>query len=313
MDLRLPGMTGAEATRAIRRHPDHRTLPIIGLTASATPAQLADARSAGMWDCVITPVEPDELIDAVKSAIASPLQPERAAAGTAVRAKRRAASASTLLRAVRFPLDMQRALARLDGNKGTYRRLLTRFLAAHRTAADVVRDAVERADAALAIAVCHPLASAAANIGALHLHRLALGLEQSLTEKGAPTPEELASFVEEHAAAMAAAKSLLETMPNESSERAPGPGQPSLAAVLSRLVQLLDQNDAAAVECLRELDGLRAEALLGADVLERLRTSIEAYDFDAARRALGEAAGTRATAETKGATRVTAERAERQE
>jgi hypothetical protein len=53
---------------------------------------------------------------------------------------RRPASVSTLLRAVRILLDTQKALARVDGNHAMYRRLLARFLDAHASSANAIRD-----------------------------------------------------------------------------------------------------------------------------------------------------------------------------
>ncbi len=58
MDMRMPGMDGVEATEAIRNLPGpERDIPIIGLTANATPEDAERCREAGMNDYLIKPVD----------------------------------------------------------------------------------------------------------------------------------------------------------------------------------------------------------------------------------------------------------------
>jgi signal transduction histidine kinase/CheY-like chemotaxis protein len=66
MDMRMPGMDGVAATEAIRRLPgSERSIPIIGLTANATPEDAARCRAAGMNDHLIKPVDRTTLLRAV--------------------------------------------------------------------------------------------------------------------------------------------------------------------------------------------------------------------------------------------------------
>ena len=66
MDMRMPVMDGVEATRAIRRLDSaKRLIPIIGLTANATPEDAARCFAAGMDDHLIKPVDRATLIHAV--------------------------------------------------------------------------------------------------------------------------------------------------------------------------------------------------------------------------------------------------------
>jgi signal transduction histidine kinase/DNA-binding LacI/PurR family transcriptional regulator/CheY-like chemotaxis protein len=281
MDLRLPTLSGAEASRVIRRHPTHGRLPILGLTASASAAELATARAAGIHECLITPIDAAQLVAKLEHLV----NPSGSTAAEPSLVPRRPASVSTLLRAVRFPLDTQKALARVDGNQAIYRRLLARFLDAHAGSASTIRDALERGDVASALRCCHPLASASANVGALHLHRLALGLEAALNEAGGVPAADLGEFLEAHAAALAAAKSTLEAMPAAETGPADGGEQP-LAQLLTQLAQRLEQHDAQSSACLKDLERLLPQTLRGGEPLRRLRRCVESYDFDAARLAL---------------------------
>lgn len=59
MDVHMPGINGLEATRMLRQQ--GYTLPIIGLSASACPAEQAECLDAGMNDFLPKPLDPDEL------------------------------------------------------------------------------------------------------------------------------------------------------------------------------------------------------------------------------------------------------------
>ena len=66
LDLELPGVSGFEAARAIRRRPDTRDIPIIAATGYSHQRQLAMAREAGFDRIVVKPVEPDLLVDEIE-------------------------------------------------------------------------------------------------------------------------------------------------------------------------------------------------------------------------------------------------------
>jgi len=66
MDMRMPVMDGVEATKAIRRlSGSMRLIPVIGLTANATPEDAARCFAAGMDDHMIKPVDRATLMNAV--------------------------------------------------------------------------------------------------------------------------------------------------------------------------------------------------------------------------------------------------------
>jgi PAS domain S-box-containing protein len=84
MDLRMPRMSGYEATRAVRRLPEERfqRLPILALTASARMSQEERAELAGFSDLLGKPFKPEELFAKIAGHCARPLTPRERACGT---------------------------------------------------------------------------------------------------------------------------------------------------------------------------------------------------------------------------------------
>ncbi|MFI4988574.1 MAG: ATP-binding protein [Alphaproteobacteria bacterium] len=70
MDLHMPRMSGAEATKLFRyANLGRPSLPIIGLTADATPSARQAAKDAGMDDCLTKPIEPKHLLATIDSLV----------------------------------------------------------------------------------------------------------------------------------------------------------------------------------------------------------------------------------------------------
>jgi CheY-like chemotaxis protein len=61
MDVQMPGMSGHEATRALRQKPAGRGLPIIALTAAALVSEREQALASGMDDFLTKPIDADRL------------------------------------------------------------------------------------------------------------------------------------------------------------------------------------------------------------------------------------------------------------
>lgn len=57
MDLRMPVMTGVEATRRIRQRPETRGLPVVAMSAHCEGDWREEALAAGAADCFGKPIE----------------------------------------------------------------------------------------------------------------------------------------------------------------------------------------------------------------------------------------------------------------
>jgi signal transduction histidine kinase/CheY-like chemotaxis protein len=155
MDCHLPGVDGYEATRRIRRleaagrlagSRDSR-LPIIALTASATKEELEQAMASGMDLHVSKPFEPRRLLVAIAARIEG--------------AETRVCSEGPTP-----PAMLERALARLQSDRGLLRRIMRQFLECAPHARKRLAAAAEQRDAQAVGFEAHRLRGQAASFDA---------------------------------------------------------------------------------------------------------------------------------------------------
>jgi len=70
MDINLPGMSGLEAVRRLQEWPETAGIPVIGLSAAATPRDLERARGMGFHTYLTKPVEVGKLAAALEVLLA---------------------------------------------------------------------------------------------------------------------------------------------------------------------------------------------------------------------------------------------------
>ena len=75
MDVQMPGMSGHEATLALRRHYSKQQLPIIALTAAALVSERQQAMAAGMNDFLTKPIDSQRLRHTLARAL-RPVEPD---------------------------------------------------------------------------------------------------------------------------------------------------------------------------------------------------------------------------------------------
>ncbi len=170
MDVNMPGMDGLETTRLFRLESlGQPRIPIIAVTADATPEMAERCRTAGMDGCLVKPVSADGLLDSLEAAVVVSDVPQP------IKVSRPS------LYVVQTPvLDDERLNSlREIGGEGFIVDLLRDFLDDAGNLFRRLETALEAGDTASVTADAHALASSAANVGAVRLNRLGLALERA--------------------------------------------------------------------------------------------------------------------------------------
>jgi two-component system sensor histidine kinase RpfC len=177
MDLHMPVMSGIEATKLFRyTNLGRPALPIIGLTADATPMARQKAEEAGMDACLTKPIEPNYLLETIEALTAGvPERPERPAEvnyGPNVLTHPRFGGDNAPV-VDRRTLD---ELRRLGSGVEFVMSLIEDFIADGEDIVGQLETAVRARDSHEFRELVHGLRGSAANIGASQLYQLLLGL-----------------------------------------------------------------------------------------------------------------------------------------
>jgi len=167
MDCQMPVMDGYEATRALRRRPELKDLPVIAMTANAMAADREKVLQAGMNDHVAKPIRVDDLF----ATLARWVHPALPAPAPAPEAPPPA-------------LDMRAGVAALMGDEALYRRLLALFREREIDFVARFRAACEQGDSDAPTRCAHDLKSVAGSLGMPALQRAAAALEEACSLRG---------------------------------------------------------------------------------------------------------------------------------
>ncbi len=170
MDVQMPEMDGFEATRTIRERKDERrNTPIVAMTAHAMKGDRERCLAGGMDDYVSKPIEPQELLDAIKKWVASADESQERTVGVRVNDHPQAPGPV---------VDFEAVLNdRFEGDRGFLSEMLREFLDYAPGQLERLNRAVEKADAKTVETEAHSLKGAAGNLGAGRVAELSLDLE----------------------------------------------------------------------------------------------------------------------------------------
>ncbi|WP_237213768.1 ATP-binding protein [Falsiroseomonas oryziterrae] len=174
MDVQMPGMDGLDATRHIRALPGRRgRVPVLAVTASALPEQIAACQAAGMDGHLSKPIDREALLAAITRLAAGQGAPPAAEAATAAEPQ----------------LVDAAALAGLGGDLGASAdAVIAAFMTELRTVTVMLGAAGIADDAARLRTLAHRLLGAARTLGARRLARATETLQQELRKGGDAAP-----------------------------------------------------------------------------------------------------------------------------
>ena len=175
MDMQMPVLDGLAATRAIRALPGFGSLPIVAMTANATPRDQELCTAAGMQDYLAKPIDPATLRTVLQRWLRRPMEPPKPATTPAT---------DPLLDVP--GLDSEAGLRRALGRTAIYRTLLAKFCAQQRDAAVDIRTLLDSGRADEAGRRAHLVKGAAGTLGAYQVQDAAAELELAIRESASP-------------------------------------------------------------------------------------------------------------------------------
>jgi signal transduction histidine kinase/DNA-binding response OmpR family regulator len=165
LDGAMPGLDGYRTASALRKRAGRRSLPIIALTASATPEDRRRALEAGMDDHIAKPVTPAGLAQALSLWLEATPPPREEPSSSPSPAD--------------HDLDVAEALRRVGGDRRFLEAQLQLFLETWPELRQRMLEACGRGDAAELRVLSHRLKGSAGSLAARNVHRLAGALESS--------------------------------------------------------------------------------------------------------------------------------------
>ncbi|MBF0527861.1 MAG: PAS domain S-box protein [Deltaproteobacteria bacterium] len=175
MDLQMPEMDGFQASRLIRELPEHKSLPIIAMTAAVMPRDKLACLEAGMNDYLSKPIIPHQLLNMLLKWIKPG---DRNDASTPL------TTASTPDE--QFPpipgLDVRSASQRLGGDLNLFNSLLKRLVDEHAETISLIRADLTAGRGEEAVRRLHTLRGVVGNISAVEVASLSLKMENAVKD-----------------------------------------------------------------------------------------------------------------------------------
>ena len=261
MDLQMPVMDGHQATQRLRQQARFKHLPIIALTAHASPEEGARCLAEGMNQHLTKPIDPDALFDCLAHWGRPPVsEPAMVIEG----------------------INVVQGLHFCAGNHTLYNSLLEKFLSSMGHTPQQVREALQDHDMQRAQRAVHTLKGVAANLGATQCSHLSASLEKALSQT---TPQsELDAhlhLLEQHLLLLTAR--VRQALPTPALTAPQAVGDVDLAplpTVCQSLATLLSANNIEAGFLLRQQAALLRQGL--GPSFERLQRHVEDFDYQAA-------------------------------
>lgn len=234
MDMHMPEMDGLEATRQIRSIPACATTPIIAMTAAVMQEDKKACFDAGMDDFVGKPIEPEELIGALRKWTGTAASPTPVTSVARVVPPSDSDEELERLRLVEG-VDIASAITRMGGDRDLYLRLIQGFA----SRADSLVEQLKTLPLTDLPALAHKVKGECANLGLTLMASSCADLEVALKQRPEQRPAEAISLLGNYLRAFSA--QMVQTVPVAPRISDDGKTENSADEDWEEVVTLLDQ------------------------------------------------------------------------
>jgi PAS domain S-box-containing protein len=282
MDLQMPEMDGYEATLAIRKQHRMEDLPIIAMTANAETGVKERVFEAGMNDYLTKPIEPSKICSSLTKWIKPGKRVHFRSESDSTEAKKEIAIPQL------SGINIERGLARINGNTQLYRKLLFSFKKDNENIVENIENALEREDRKLAERIVHNLKGVTGNLGAENLEKAAGRLNSELKKTNYNVKKTRKYVLEIRDLLSEIVQSIGDLEASQVEERALTqvelPSSLALAEVEPMIKELraaIAESDTGALDHIQSIMEILNNTNL-AKLIQKIESSLDVFDFDSA-------------------------------
>ncbi len=260
MDLQMPEMDGYEATKHIREKLKFTKLPVVAMSADAMVGVKDRCMKIGMSDYLTKPINPQALFSVLR---------------TWLKAEDLVAPSEKSNEEIEEieGLDTSSGLIRAGGKLKTYKSILKRFCANNEKVAEEIKEAIGSDNKEVSVRLAHTVKGVTGNIGAVGLSQKAAEIEHDLKENQPEKAVEKLNDFDQNLNLVIA--SIRNSGLIKEEEKIVKFDPAKCSALISKLSELLEDNDSDALECVDELLEMERD-----DHLQKLSDLINNFEFE---------------------------------
>jgi len=286
MDIQMPVMDGLTAAKTIRKladdldNPFYRDVPIIAMTANALAGDIEKSMQAGMNGHITKPVNPDEVLKALKQWVKPTGQEIVELAKKGAEGKDEADIDYSALNGIKY----REGLRRIANNQTKYVATLEQFLDKFADAPRELKAHISKRDFVQAESLCHAYKGVSGTLGAGRIFELSGKVDKLLKQDTAPPDALLAELKAENDSVMKGIRVFITQLENKQSDST-NFDKESILNVLSEIGSIIDEDMATSGELIDQL----APSLKNSEFKETytsMQQQMYAFDVDGVKESL---------------------------
>lgn len=256
MDIRMPDLDGYETSRMIHSMQEYEKLPIVALTADATPEVKEKAKKAGMVSCLLKPVHQEELFMILGR------QAEKTRTGKAKQEQTESL------------FQKEQCISQLGGNETALLEIVKTFLESHANDAKILQKLLREKKEKEALELLHQLKGVTGNLCCFRLAEECSRFRENLEMEN---PE----FFEVWKHTWAELNAYVEQSRKQEKERS----KEDVSECLQQIYTLCEEYDTEAQE---RMEQISLDEIIGSEMGEKLRKAGRHYNFEEMKKILDE-------------------------